>query len=103
MFNLNDKTKQRGQGIKKVSDLFLKYKNTLRAPQGSVIAAFIVVVDDLFSVALTRSQCSYSLSSRTLSVKVSGMIKSEITLKKKEILMRMVDILGEKSAPKEIL
>ncbi len=93
----------RGKGITKVSDLFSKYKQLLKAPQGSVITAFIEVVDEMFHISVQKSQYSYSLQTKTLSIRVSGMIKSEITLQKKKILSRMAEKLGEKSTPKEIL
>jgi hypothetical protein len=95
--------KVRGKGIIKVSDLFLKYKQILKAPQGSVVSAFIEVVEDMFHITLKKHQCSYSPQTKTLSLQTSGMIKSEILLQKKKILTHMAEKLGEKSTPKEIL
>ncbi len=95
--------KKRGNGIVKVSNLFSKYKNLLRAPQGSVITAFIEVVEDIFHTTLKKEHCSYSPQTKTLSVKVSGMIKTEIILKKKNILQGMAEKLGDTNIPKEIL
>ncbi len=103
MFNPDRKKKQRGNGIIKVADLFLKYKQILKAPQGSVVTAFIEVVEDLFHITLEKHQCSYSPQTKTLSLRVSGMIKSEILLQKRKILLRMAEKLGEKSTPTEIL
>jgi len=95
--------KKRGSGITKVSDLFSKYAQLLRAPQGSVIAVFIEVVEEFFHITLEKNQCSYSLHTKTLSLRASGMIKSEITLRKKQILERMAEKLGVKNTPTEIL
>ncbi len=102
-FNSDRKKKQRGNGIIKVSDLFSKYKQILKAPQGSFVTAFIEVVDEIFHIKLQKNQCSYSPQTKTLSLRGSGMIKSEILLQKKKILSGMVEKLGEKSSPKEIL
>jgi hypothetical protein len=98
------KKKIRGQGIVKVASLFEKYKKVLRAPQKTVIAAFVAVVHEmLHGVHLREDQCTYSPSSRILSVRVSGMIKTEIQFKKKQILAQLEEVLGEKSSPKDIL
>ena len=103
MFQNSDKKKQRGQGIVKVSSLFKKYTDVLKAPQGTVTQAFIDVVFDVLGVRIEKEHCTYSVSSKTLSIRVPGMIKSEITLQKKLILAKMEDKLGKKSVPKEIL
>jgi hypothetical protein len=95
--------KQRGQGIVKVSDLFKKYTEILKAPQGIVTTAFIEVVKDVVGVTLQKHQCVYSVNSRTITVHTSGMVKSEIMFKKELILTQMIERLGEKSAPKTIL
>ncbi len=60
MFNSDRKKKQRGNGIIKVADLFSKYKQILKAPQGSVVTAFIEVIEDLFHITLEKHQCAYS-------------------------------------------
>ncbi len=96
-------SKKRGQGITHVSDLFKKYTQILKAPQGSVIAAFIGVVEELFGVTLKKEQCTFKVASRTILLNVPGPIKSEIFLQKQKILNQLKEQLGEKSAPKEIL
>lgn len=95
--------KTRGQGIVKMSDLFKKYKDTLKAPQGAVITAFLEVIKELFGVTLKKEHCAYRVASQTITLTVSGMLKTEILLKKNLILKKMGEKLGEKSAPKEIL
>lgn len=102
-FNSGGKKRQRGNGIVKISDLFKKYRDTLSAPQGVVVNAFIVVIEERFGVALRKDQCTYSVASKTLTVRISGMVKTEILLQKQSILKKLVEILGAKSAPKEIL
>ncbi len=99
----NKKKEKRGQGIVHVSDLFKKYTQTLRAPQGIVITAFIVAVEEVCGATLTKNHCTYNPSTYTLSVHASGMLKTEITLHKKDILRVMKDTIGEKSLPKNIL
>lgn len=94
---------KRGQGIVHVSDLFKKYAQTLRAPQGIVITAFTEAVKDVCGAVLTKEQCTYTVTTETLSVHASGVIKTEIKLHKKDILNHMKDTIGEKSLPKNIL
>lgn len=95
--------KQRGQGIIRVSDLFKKYTNLLKAPQGTIVNTFIDVVYELLGVRIEKEHCTYTVSSKTLTTRLPGMIKSEIKIQKKEILKRMSEKLGAKSAPIEIL
>lgn len=93
----------RGEGIKNLNSLFDKYRKTLKAPQGSVIAAFIEVVNDVLGITVKKEAVRYTPSSKTLVIQGGGPLKSEITLHKEEILNHLKGRLGEKSAPKEIL
>lgn len=97
------KRKRGTDGIVKISDLFKKYTHILKAPQGTVIKNFIEVIQELFGITLRPDQCAYSVASRTLTVRISGTLKTEITLQKKKILSEMEGRLGEKSTIKEIL
>lgn len=103
MFIPDKNRRKRGQGIVKVSDLFKKYAHTLKAPQGAVVTAFLEVIKELFGVTLKKEHCAYRVASRTLTLTASGMLKTEILLKKKIILIKMTEKLGEQSVPKEIL
>jgi hypothetical protein len=95
--------RRRGQGVVHVKDLFAKYAASLKAPQKTVIQAFIQAVSDVVGHTLTASQCTYSVNTRTITLAVSGIIKTEILFKKQQILTRLTTTLGERSAPKEIL
>lgn len=95
---------RKGRGeIKKVSDLFEKYRNTLIAPQRTVIATFIEVIEDVVGIKIPESSVVYTPSTKTLSVKSGGPIKSEIKLRQEEILAHIKGRLGEKNAPTTIL
>ncbi len=102
-FDSNKKRKQRGQGIVKISDLFKKYTDVLKAPQGTVVQAFIEVIYDVLGVRVEKDQCTYTVSSKTLTVQVPGMIKSEIKLQKGTIMKKMAEKIGEKNIPQTIL
>lgn len=93
----------RGQGIKPIHNLFAKYHNTLRAPQGSVITVFCEVVQDVLGVTITKTQVEYTPNQKTVLIKTAGPLKSEILLQKNEILTHLKGRLGERSAPIDIL
>jgi len=94
---------KRGGEIKKVGDLFEKYKQVLRAPQGVVIGAFIEVVEDLIGISIPKERLTYSVYNKTLTMRISGPLKTEILLQKKEILLHMRGRLGQQSVPKVLL
>ncbi len=93
----------RGEGIKSLNSLFEKYKKTLKAPQGSIVTAFCEVAEDLYGWNLNKKQIEYNVSTRTIHLKVSGVMKTEVKLKKAEILNHLKARLGEQNAPKQIL
>jgi hypothetical protein len=95
---------RKGRGeITKLSALFEKYRSTLRAPQSSVIDCFCDVVEDLVGVPVSKASVSYAVHSKTLALRLSGPLKSEIQLRKGEILSHMKGRLGEQNAPAEII
>lgn len=95
---------RKGRGeVKKVGDLFEKYRRTLIAPQRTVITTFIEVTEEILGVSLPDKAVTYTPGSKTLSVVAPGPIKSEIRLHYDEILAHMKGRLGEKNAPVTIL
>jgi hypothetical protein len=94
--------KGRGETIK-ISDLFAVYKNKLIAPEKTVLVTFQEIVEDMLKMQIPIEKCSYTPSTKTLTVAVSGPFKTEILLRKKEILTHLQGRLGVKNAPKEIL
>jgi hypothetical protein len=88
---------------KKLSDLFEVYRKRLRAPQGSVVDAAIEVIHDVIGVTLKKSEVTYTPRTRTLTLRTSGMVKSEVHLKKEEILAHLKGRLGPSNAPESIL
>jgi len=93
----------RGEGIKKIDGLFDKYKRVLKAPQGVVVDGFIEVVSDLIGVEIPKERIRYVTHTKTLSLSISGPLKSEILLHKDEIIRHLKGRLGQQSAPKDIL
>lgn len=89
--------------LKKVSSLFDKYKKTLVAPEASVVSAFLEVVEDLFSVKLSREKVRYNPTSRTLSLSGLGALRSEVKIRESEILGHLRGRLGDKGSPKRVM
>jgi len=93
----------RGEGIKKLSDLFAKYRTTLHAPQATVINVAIEVITDVVGVTLTNAQVSYTPHNKLLVLRAPGLVRSEVLLVKSDILNHLKGRLGEKAAPVDIL
>ena len=93
----------RNAGPKPISTLFEKYRRQLVAPQGSVIKAFCELVSELYAFEVRADQVRYSTYTRTLTLKVPGPLKSEILLRKKEILSHLKGRLGEKNTPTTLI
>lgn len=95
------KKNRRGE-ITKISDLFEKYKVTLRAPQGIVVKEVIEVVTDLTGITLQSKYIKYAVSTKTISITAPSIVKQEIKMHQAEILLHLKARLGEKSVPKII-
>ncbi len=75
----------RGRNIQTVGNLLLKYKN-LRAPQSTVIQVCIKAVHEVCGFTLQTKYVRYNAHTKTLSITLSGPAKTELLLKKKQIL-----------------
>jgi len=93
----------RGGELKKVSDLFSKYREKLIAPQSSVVSALVEVVDDLMGIKIKPEQVDYSTSTRTLHLRLPAVLRQEIQRNKGDILLHLKGRLGERNAPKELV
>jgi hypothetical protein len=89
--------------MKRVGDLFEKYRKTLKAPQGSVEKVAIEVVGSVTGFKLKPEQVTYTVATRTLHLKIPGLLKSEIKFHHQAILTIMREKLGEQACPLIIL
>jgi len=101
--NSEYKKKKRGEGITHLSSLFEKYKQTLQAPQGSVVKTFLEVVNSELELDIPKKTCTYTVSTKTLYIHAPGPIKNEILLSKEKLLEKMKHQLGVKNCPKNII
>ncbi len=96
--------KKSGDGApRKISDLFAVYRKRLRAPQGSVIGAACEVIEDLTGIVVRKEACTYSPHGRILRIAIPGPKKSEIMMRREEILTHLKGRLGQEGAPTQIL
>lgn len=93
----------RGDDVKKASDLFEKYRKTLKAPERSVVNTFCEVVEDLIAIPLRPEQVSYTPATKVIALTAGGPLRSEIKLHKEEILAHLKGRLGTHNAPREII
>lgn len=88
-------------GPKKLSSLFTKYQNTLRAPERTVCTEAAAVINELLGIAVSEKQLSYSPHNRILHIK-NGMLRSEILPHTAEICAHLKGRLGARSAPQQL-
>ena len=93
----------RGEGVKKIGDLFSVYRDRLFAPQGAVIDVFREVIEDLINVDIQKDSVSFNTYTKTIQLSVGGPLKTEILLRKEEILAHIKARLPGKNPPTNIL
>ncbi len=94
---------KRSGELTKLSSLFDKYKKNLKAPQKTVIDVTVEVVYDVVGFKIDPKKCLYNVSTKTLSLNISSLLKQEIKTHEVEIMNHLKGRLGEHSTPKLIL
>lgn len=91
------------KNIQHISNLFLVYKQRLKAPEQSVITEVVGVVKDVTGISISKSNCRYNTHTRTVSLQTSGMVKDQIRFHTPEILTVLEKRLGKQNTPHSIL
>ena len=89
--------------IQHISNLFLVYKQRLKAPEQSVINEVVDVVKEVTGISISKSNCRYNTHTRTISLQTSGMIKNQVQFHVPEILTILEQRLGRKNTPHSIV
>lgn len=89
--------------LKKISSLFERYQKILIPPQASVEKRVAEILTEITPLTITADQVTYTVSSKTISLQVPSILKSEIQHHKAAVLERLVGEMGVKNAPKTIL
>jgi hypothetical protein len=85
--------------MKRLGDLFEHYRTKFKAPQASVEKECLVIIKELTQFDLQLSQVEYTVSTRTLSLRVPSILRTEILLRKTEILEKLKAHLGADNCP----
>ena len=88
--------------MKRLGDLFERYRKRIKAPQASVEKECLIIINELMQFDLKTSQIEYTVSSRTLSLRIPSVLRTEILLKKTEILEKLKAHLGADNCPTHI-
>lgn len=91
------------RAMKRVGDLFEKYRTRFKAPQASVEKECVVVIKEVSGFDLTTNQVAYTVSTRTVSLRVPSVLKSELRFHQQAILQELENRLGKDGCPKVIL
>lgn len=88
--------------MKKIGDLFERYKKHFKAPQASVEKECVIVIKDTTGFSIDLKQVEYTVSTKTLYLKLPSIVKSELKFHHKIILETLDERLGVDVAPKKI-
>lgn len=90
------------RAMKRLGDLFERYRTHFKAPQATIEKEFINVVKDVTGFTLSANQVTYTVSTRTISLQAPSLIKSELKFHHTAILQKLVEQLGKDGSPKVI-
>jgi hypothetical protein len=85
-----------------VQNLLGTYKHRLRPPQKVVVDEVIGVIEDLFTVTVPVDRVQYKPNEKCVYLNLSGVLKTEILLQKKEVLAHIQGRLGVGQSPTDI-
>lgn len=91
------------KAMKRIGDLFDRYKKHFKAPQASVEKECAAVITELTGFIIEPTQVTYTVSTRTISLRVPSVLKSELRLQHPRILAELENRLGKDGCPKVIL
>lgn len=93
--------KRRGE-LTHVTTLFERYKKLLKPPQQTVQNVMSEVIFDITGHKIPATAIQYTVSTKTISLKISSLLKQEILMYCSELLLHAKGRLGEDNAPKII-
>ena len=89
--------------MKRVGDLFEKYKVRFKAPQATVEKACALAIKEVTGFTVKDEQIVYTVSNRTLRVNVPSVLKSELRFHQEAILTELEAQLGESKGSRTML
>ncbi len=91
--------KRRGE-LTHVTTLFERYKKLLKPPQQTVQNVMAEVIFDVTGHKILVTSIQYTVATKTLSLKISSLLKQEILKHHEELLAHAKGRLGEQNAPR---
>ena len=89
--------------MKRVGDLFEKYRLKFKAPQATVEQACLEAIKEITGFDLPKGSVKYTVSTRTLALQVPSVMKSELRFHNESIIKKLEKKLGKETVPKTIL
>lgn len=89
--------------MKRVGDLFEKYKIHFKAPQATVEKACSKAIFKITGIKVSPDNITYTVGTKTLNMQISSLLKSELNFYQQEIIEELRKELGEGSKPEIIL
>lgn len=90
------------KAMKQIGGLFERYKARIKAPQATVEKEFVQVVKDVAGFDIKFEQVVYTPNARTITLRVSSIMKSELKFKQQAIFQELENRLGKDGCPKVI-
>jgi len=88
--------------MKPIGDLFTKYKLTFYAPQATVEKACVEAIKKATGFTISVDQVTYTVSTKTISIQVPSVLKSELRFHHQAVLTELKKSLGSKGSPNSI-
>lgn len=88
---------------KPLNALLEKYRTRIRAPQKRIVEVFQHIAEQEIGVHIDTKYITYQVRDKNIFLTCPSLLKSEVSMKKRDILTRMKDILGERDAPQNII
>lgn len=88
--------------MKKIGYLFDRYKNHFKPPQASVEKEVCKVITEVTGFTVELDKITYTVSTKTISLNIPSVLKTEIRFKQDIILKTLQEKLGTDSAPVKI-
>lgn len=89
--------------MKRVGDLFEKYRVRFKAPQATVEKACAKAIFEVTGYTVLAEQVTYTVHTQTLSLQVPSVLKSELRFQQEAILTALERELGESNSSRTIL
>lgn len=89
--------------MKRVGDLFEKYRLNIKAPQATVKKACVEAIKEVSGFDIKPEQINYVVSTGVISLQIPSVLKSELRFHQDTIIKTLSEKLSGGVAPKTIL